>query len=78
MSGESPMNGRDDALRAAARGLAASLDRATYAGYVAGFEAARDEAAALARAAGNALLAEAIAALAPLPDRGRDEEAGRA
>lgn len=59
--------------RGAAAALAASLDRATYAGYVAGFKAARDAAEALARSAGEARLAAAIAALAPLPDRGRGE-----
>jgi succinate dehydrogenase/fumarate reductase flavoprotein subunit len=71
------MSGRGDPARGGARALAASLDRASYAGYVAGFEAARDAAAALARAARAPALAEAIAALAPLPDRGRDDP-GRA
>lgn len=52
--------------------LARALDQATHAGYVAGFEAARDAAEALARARGDAALAEAIAALAPMPDRSRD------
>jgi hypothetical protein len=67
------MSGRGDPARGTARALAASLDRASYAGYVAGFEAARDAAAALARARGAAELADAIAALAPLPDRGRND-----
>jgi len=62
-----------DPPRAAARALARSLDRATYAGYVAGFEAARDAAAALARASRDEALAAAIDALAPLPDRGRED-----
>jgi succinate dehydrogenase/fumarate reductase flavoprotein subunit len=58
---------------ATAAALGQSLDRATYAGYVAGFTAARDAAAALAEAGGNDALAASIAALAPLPDRSRDE-----
>jgi hypothetical protein len=62
-----------DATRAAAASLGRNLDRATYAGYVAGFTAARDAAAALARARDGEELAAAIAALAPLPDRSRDE-----
>jgi succinate dehydrogenase/fumarate reductase flavoprotein subunit len=66
------MTSGGDMPRAAARALAQSLDRATYAGYVAGFEAARDAAAALARAAHDHALAAAIEALAPLPDRGRE------
>lgn len=52
-----------------ARGLAATLDRATYAGYRLGFEAARAEAAALARRAGQGALAAALEAMQPLPDR---------
>lgn len=67
------MSARRDPEAAAARALAASLDRATYAGYVAGFEAARASAAALARAAGNLALAARIEALAPLPDRNRTD-----
>jgi hypothetical protein len=52
-----------------ARGLAASLDRATYEGYRLGFEAARDEAALLAERGGHAALAEALRAMRPLPDK---------
>lgn len=52
-----------------ARGLAASLDRATYEGYRLGFEAARAEAVVLARRAGQGSLAEALEAMRPLPDR---------
>lgn len=62
-----------EAPRAAAASIGRSLDRATYAGYVAGFTAARDAAAALARAGGGVALAAAIAALEPLPDRSRDD-----
>lgn len=63
----------DDAVsRAAAASLTRSLDRATYAGYAAGFAAARDASAALARAAGQPALADTIGALQPLPDRARD------
>ena len=62
-----------DAARAAAASLSRSLDRATYEGYVAGFTAARDAAAAIARARGGHDLAAAITALAPLPDRSRDD-----
>jgi hypothetical protein len=54
------------------KALSGALDQATYRGYVTGFEAARDHAAALARAAGQPALARAIAGLAPLPDRERD------
>ncbi|MBY0337246.1 MAG: hypothetical protein K2X11_11570 [Acetobacteraceae bacterium] len=53
-----------------ARGLAHSLDRATYEGYRLGFEAARAEAALLAEAAGQRGLAARIQAMRPLPDRG--------
>ena len=52
-----------------ARGLARSLDRATYEGYRLGFEAAREEAAALAERGGQAALAARIRAMQPLPDR---------
>lgn len=51
--------------------IAEALDRATYAGYAAGFTAARDAAALLAEADGARGLAERIRALAPLPDRSR-------
>jgi hypothetical protein len=67
------MSRAEVAARAAAQALAGSLDRASYAGYVAGFTAARDAAARLARDAGDETLARAIAALAPLPDRRRNE-----
>ncbi|MCS6855894.1 MAG: hypothetical protein NZ523_14255 [Elioraea sp.] len=59
------------AVRNPASTIAEALDRATYGGYVAGFTAARDRAAALAEAEGAAALAERIRALAPLPDRSR-------
>lgn len=67
------MSRAEGVTRAAAQALAGSLDRASYAGYVAGFTAARDAAARLAREGGDAALADAIAALAPLPDRRRNE-----
>jgi hypothetical protein len=57
-----------------ARGLAMSLDRATYEGYRLGFEAARAEAAALARQAGQGALAAAMEAMQPLPDRRRPRQ----
>jgi hypothetical protein len=53
--------------------LTTALDQATYAGYRAGFEAARAQAARLAHESGDAVLAQAITALAPLPDRGRED-----
>ncbi|MFL1464046.1 hypothetical protein ACI6QG_17680 [Roseococcus sp. DSY-14] len=53
-----------------ARGLARSLDRATYEGYRLGFEAAREEAALLAERAGAAALAARLRAMQPLPERG--------
>lgn len=62
---------RSSPLRNPAGAIAEALDRATYAGYVAGFAAARDGAAALAEAEGASTLAERIRALAPLPDRSR-------
>jgi hypothetical protein len=52
-----------------ASAVARSLDAATYAGYRAGFEAARDEAAAHAERAGQLPLAQSIRAMRPLPDR---------
>jgi len=52
-----------------ATAIARSLDAATYAGYRAGFDAARDEAAALAEQAALPSLAERIRAMRPLPDR---------
>jgi hypothetical protein len=57
-----------------ARGFATSLDRATYEGYRLGFEAARAEAAALARRAGQEALAAAMEAMQPLPERGRPRQ----
>ena len=51
-----------------------SLDRATYEGYRLGFEAARAEAAALARQAGQGALAAAMEAMQPLPDRRRPRQ----
>jgi hypothetical protein len=50
--------------------IARLLDQATYAGYRAGYEAAREEAALLAERAGQAALAARLRALVPLPDRG--------
>ena len=55
--------------RIAAR-LSRGLDAATYAGYRAGFEAAREEAALLAERAGQAALAARLRAMQPLPDKG--------
>ncbi|MCS6892602.1 MAG: hypothetical protein RMK64_01485 [Rhodovarius sp.] len=52
-----------------ARRLARCLDAATYAGYRAGFEAAREEAALLAERAGQRLLAAQLRAMRPLPER---------
>jgi len=46
-----------------------SLDRATYEGYRLGFEAAREEAAALAERAGQGALAARLRTMRPLPDR---------
>ena len=54
-----------------ARGLATSLDRATYEGYRLGFEAARAEAVALARQAGQGSLAAALDRMEPRPKVGR-------
>ena len=54
--------------------LTDAMDQATYRGYRAGFEAARDQAAQLAREAGEPALARRIARLAPLPDRSRESE----
>lgn len=70
MSGDAAPRGP---VAATAAALARSLDRATYEGYVAGFTAARDAAAALAGEDGQQALARAIAALAPLPDRSRND-----
>jgi hypothetical protein len=56
-------------IRTAPRAIADLLDRATYEGYRAGFEAARDEAMLLAEHAGDAALAARLRAMAPLPDR---------
>ena len=49
--------------------LARTLDRATYEGYRLGFEAAREEAALLAKHAGQGALAAQLRAMRPLPDR---------
>lgn len=51
-----------------ARGLARSLDRATYEGYRTGFEAAREEAALMAELAGQGALATRLRTMRPLPD----------
>lgn len=56
-------------MRHPATAIANSLDAATYAGYRAGFEAARDEAAVQAEAEGQPHLAARIRAMRPLPDR---------
>ncbi|MBR0656652.1 hypothetical protein [Plastoroseomonas arctica] len=52
-----------------ATAIAQTLDAATYAGYRAGFEAARAEAAAIADHAGQAALGTLIRAMRALPDR---------
>lgn len=64
-------------LRHVAGAMAEALDRATYAGYAAGFAAARDHAAKLAEARGQAALSLEIRSLAPLPERRRSDP-GRA
>lgn len=64
-------------VRHPAGAIAEALDRATYSGYAAGFTAARDAAAALAEQEGAMEIAERIRALAPLPDRSR-QNPGRA
>lgn len=61
------------APRPVAQALAQSLDAATYAGYRVGFEAARDEAAALLLRLGHAELARRIEAMTPLPERRRGD-----
>ncbi|MES2712718.1 MAG: hypothetical protein V4653_14145 [Pseudomonadota bacterium] len=48
--------------------IAQSLSAATYAGYRAGFEAAREEAAVQAERAGQVPLAQSIRSMRPLPD----------
>ncbi len=60
----------DDAAAPIAGAIARSLDAATYAGYRAGFEAARAEAALLVERAGEAALAARLRAMRPLPRRG--------
>lgn len=50
--------------------IARLLDQATYAGYRAGFEAAREEAALLAERAGQGALAARLRAMAALPEQG--------
>jgi len=62
---------RSSVLRQPAGAIAEALDRATYAGYAAGFAAARDAAAALAEGEGATAIAERIRDLAPLPERSR-------
>lgn len=57
-----------------ARGISASLDRATYEGYRLGFEAARAEAVLLAERAGQDGLAAAIDQMRPLPPRGQPRQ----
>jgi hypothetical protein len=64
------------ATRRIGQAIAGVLDQATYRGYVAGFEAARDQAAAILRVAGQPQLARTVANLAPLPERDFDA-AGR-
>ncbi len=56
-------------MRHPATAIAQTLDTATYAGYRAGFEAARDEAAGHADRAGQPALSAVIRAMRPLPDR---------
>ncbi len=63
---------QDITQRVAAR-LSRGLDAATYAGYRAGFEAARAEAALLAEHAGQAALAARLRAMQPLPDQGAQQ-----
>jgi hypothetical protein len=57
-------------MQAIGKALGQSLDRATYAGYRLGFEAARAEAALLAELAGQGAIAAQIRAMRPLPDKG--------
>jgi hypothetical protein len=57
-------------MRNPPQAIAGLLDRATYAGYRLGFEAAREEAALLAEHLGQPVLAARLRAMAPLPDRG--------
>ena len=57
-------------MQAIGKALGQSLDRATYAGYRLGFEAAREEAALLAEMAGQSALAAQMRAMQPLPDKG--------
>jgi hypothetical protein len=52
-----------------ARAMSSTMDQATYQGYRAGFEAARDEAARLADRSGKPALAKTIKSLVPRPDR---------
>ena len=53
-----------------AKAIAKNLDTATYEGYRAGFEAAREEAALLAEHAAQPLLAQRLRAMRPLPKQG--------
>jgi hypothetical protein len=57
------------ATRRIGQAIAGALDQATYRGYVAGFEAARDQAAAILRVAGQPQLARTVASLAPRSER---------
>lgn len=52
-----------------ARAMSSTMDQATYQGYRAGFEAARDEAARLADRSGKPALAKTIRGLSPRPDK---------
>lgn len=53
-----------------ARAIAKNLDAATYEGYRAGFEAAREEAAVMAELAGQKALARRLREMRPLPKQG--------
>lgn len=57
-------------MQSIGKALGQSLDKATYAGYRLGFEAAREEAALLAELAGHGALATQLRAMRPLPDKG--------
>jgi len=60
-------------MKTIARAMTRSLDSATYEGYRAGFEAAREEAAVLAEHAGHPALAERLRAMRPLPKKGESQ-----
>jgi hypothetical protein len=57
-------------MQAIGKALGQSLDRATFAGYRLGFEAAREEAALIAELAGQGALAAQLRAMQPLPNKG--------